>query len=125
CRAMACVATPLLFNVVVLRSKAQVKALSLVLSRNKELGNFIRRLWVEGGYRPPMHIILQYSPNVSDLFVSLDIYSSDNTNGLCKGLQLINLARFVLRDRRSLENKMVSQLLDALSQSITKWDRLV
>jgi hypothetical protein len=75
-----------------------------------------------------MHTILKCSPNISDLFLSLAIYSSDNTSGLCKGLSLINPTRLLLLDSergRSLENKVVSQLLDALSKSIPKWDRLV
>ncbi|KAJ7878518.1 hypothetical protein B0H14DRAFT_2711359 [Mycena olivaceomarginata] len=73
-----------------------------------------------------MLAILKHSPNISDLFVSLEIYSTDNTNGLCKGLELINPTTLILRERRGklVENKMVSQLLDALSKSIPKWDRL-
>ncbi|KAJ7348829.1 hypothetical protein DFH08DRAFT_998014 [Mycena albidolilacea] len=124
CKSWLRVATPLLYNTVVLRSKAQAKALSVILSGNEQLGQFIKKLRVEGGYGLPMHIILKCTPNVSDLFLSLEIYSSDNTNGLCKGLALINPARLILRDIEHLENKTVSQLSDALSKSITKWDRL-
>ncbi|KAJ7348805.1 hypothetical protein DFH08DRAFT_1079253 [Mycena albidolilacea] len=127
CKSWLRVATPLLYNVVILRSKAQAKALSVALSGNEQLGQFIKKLRVEGGYGPPMHTILKCSPNISDLFLSLAIYSSDNTSGLCKGLSLINPTRLILRDsegRKSLVNKMVSQLLDALSKSIPKWDRL-
>ncbi|KAJ7694487.1 hypothetical protein B0H14DRAFT_3043906 [Mycena olivaceomarginata] len=100
CKSWLRVATPLLYNVVILRSKAQAKALSLALSGNEELGQFIKKL---------------------------RIYSTDNTNGLCKGLELINPTTLILRERRGklVENKMVSQLLDALSKSIPKWDRLV
>jgi hypothetical protein len=128
CKSWLRVATPLLYNTVVLRSKAQAKALSVALSGNEQLGQFIKKLRVEGGYGQPMHTILKCSPNISDLFLSLAIYSSDNTSGLCKGLSLINPTRLILRDSergRSLENKVVSQLLDALSKSIPKWDRLV
>ncbi|KAJ7715936.1 hypothetical protein B0H14DRAFT_3901504 [Mycena olivaceomarginata] len=106
---------------------AQAKALSVALAGNKQLGQFIKKLRVEGGYGQPMHTILKCSPNISDLFLSLAIYSSDNTSGLCKGLSLINPTRLILLDSergRSLENKVVSQLLDALSKSIPKWDRL-
>ncbi|KAJ7896790.1 hypothetical protein B0H14DRAFT_2678766 [Mycena olivaceomarginata] len=126
CKSWLRVATPLLYNVVILRSKAQAKALSLALSGNEELGQFIKKLRVEGGYGAPMLAILKHSPNISDLFVSLEIYSTDNTNGLCKGLELINPTTLILRERRGklVENKMVSQLLDALSKSIPKWDRL-
>jgi hypothetical protein len=127
CKSWLRVATPLLYNVVILRSKAQAKALSLSLAGNKVLGKFIKKLRVEGGYGAPMLTILQCSPNISDLFVSLEIYSSDNTNGLCKGLQLLNPTRLILWDLsfRPLENKMVSQLVDALAKSISQWDRLV
>ncbi|KAJ7334896.1 hypothetical protein DFH08DRAFT_1083415 [Mycena albidolilacea] len=126
CKSWLRVATPLLYNVVILRSKAQAKALSLALAGNKMLGKFIKKLRVEGGYGAPMLTILQCSPNISDLFVSLEIYSSDNTNGLCKGLQLLNPTRLILWDLsfRPLENKMVSQLVDALAKSISQWDRL-
>ncbi|KAJ6515264.1 hypothetical protein C8R45DRAFT_955864 [Mycena sanguinolenta] len=126
CKSWLRVATPLLYNVVVLRSKAQAKALSLALSQNPDLGRFIKKLRVEGGYGPPMRIILQCAPNITDLFLSLVIYSSDNTSGLCKGLPLINPTRLILRDliHRPLENKMISQLTEALIQSLSKWDRL-
>ncbi|KAJ7237746.1 hypothetical protein B0H12DRAFT_1138520 [Mycena haematopus] len=126
CKPWLRVATPLLYNTVVLRSKAQAKALSVALSGNKELGHFIRKLRVEGGYGPPMHIILQCSPNISDLFLSFILYSSDNTSGLCKGLRLINPTRLILTDLmyKPLENKMISHLVEALVDSISKWDRL-
>ncbi|KAJ7896796.1 hypothetical protein B0H14DRAFT_2233645, partial [Mycena olivaceomarginata] len=50
CKSWLRIATPLLYNVVILRSKAQVKALSLALAGNKVLGKFIKKLRVEGGY---------------------------------------------------------------------------
>ncbi|KAJ7156524.1 hypothetical protein C8R43DRAFT_883883, partial [Mycena crocata] len=72
CKAWLRVATPLLYNVVVLRSKAQAAALCQTLSKNNELGQFIRKLRVEGGYGSPMHKILQFAPNISDLLYCLD-----------------------------------------------------
>ncbi|KAF7359036.1 F-box domain-containing protein [Mycena sanguinolenta] len=126
CKSWLRVATPLLYNIVVLRSKAQAKALSVALSGNKELGQFIKKLRVEGGYGSPIQIILQCSPNISDLFLSLVIYSSDNTSGLCKGLELVNPTRLILQDqpRKPLQNKMTSQLVETLIRVIPKWDRL-
>ncbi|KAF8211719.1 hypothetical protein K438DRAFT_56853 [Mycena galopus ATCC 62051] len=126
CKSWLRVATPLLYGVVILRSKAQAKALSVVLSKNKQLGQFIKKLRVEGGFGMPMQIVLQCSPNISDLFLSFEIYSSDNTSGLCKGLRLINPTRLILRDYKlkSRENKMLCQLLESLSEAISKWDRL-
>ncbi|KAK7063570.1 F-box domain-containing protein, partial [Favolaschia claudopus] len=126
CKSWLRVATPLLYNVVVVRSKAQAKALSIALSGNQQLGLFIKKLRVEGGFGTPMHAVLKFSPNISDLFLSFDIFSSDNTSGLCKGLPLINPTRLILwtSSRKTLENKMLLQLLQSLSDAIAKWDNL-
>ncbi|KAJ7119096.1 hypothetical protein C8R44DRAFT_188691 [Mycena epipterygia] len=126
CKAWLRVSTPLLYNVVILRSKAQTKALAQTLSKNQELGQFIKKLRVEGGYGAPMATILKYSPNISDLFISFEIWASDKTDGLCKGLSLINPMRVILRDSeyKQLNNKMVANLEDALTVAISKWDRL-
>ncbi|KAJ7863379.1 hypothetical protein B0H13DRAFT_2354214 [Mycena leptocephala] len=47
CKSWLRVATPLLYNVVILRSKAHAKGLSLALSTNNLLGQFIKKLRVE------------------------------------------------------------------------------
>ncbi|KAK7063583.1 F-box domain-containing protein [Favolaschia claudopus] len=126
CKSWLRVATPLLYNVVIVRSKAQAKALSIALSGNKQLGLFIKKLRVEGGFGTPMHAVFKCSPNISDLFLSFDIFSSDNTSGLCKGLPLINPTRLILwtSSRKTLENKMLLQLLQSLADAIAKWDNL-
>ena len=126
CKSWLRVATPLLYRIVILRSKAQAKALGVALTENNDLGRFIKKLRVEGGYGSPMYTILRHSPNISDLFLTLEIYSDDNTNGLCQGLQLINPTRLILRDSpQPLKNRMVLQLLNALPQAISQWDHLV
>ncbi|KAJ7651135.1 hypothetical protein FB45DRAFT_732177, partial [Roridomyces roridus] len=71
CKDWLRVATPLLYSVVVLRSKAQAMALASVLKANPEFGRFIKKLRVEGGYGPSMHAILKSAPNITDLFLSL------------------------------------------------------
>ncbi|KAJ7052213.1 hypothetical protein C8F01DRAFT_1033394, partial [Mycena amicta] len=130
CKSWLRVATPLLYNVVILRSKAQAKALSNALSnaskKHQDLGRFIRKLRVEGGYGAAMHVILKLSPNVIDLFLSLDIWSPDTTDGLCKGLKLISPTRLILRDvqHRGPNNKMVVSLANALVEAIPKWNNL-
>ncbi|KAJ7490972.1 hypothetical protein FB451DRAFT_628605 [Mycena latifolia] len=126
CKSWLRVATPLLYNVVILRSKAQAKALGQALTDNKGLGQFIRKLRVEGAYGAPMGIILKSSPNISDLFLSFEIYATDNTNGLCMGLPFINPTRVILREleHKPAGNKMTLNLEDALTKVISKWDRL-
>ncbi|KAJ7184574.1 hypothetical protein C8R46DRAFT_463476 [Mycena filopes] len=126
CKSWLRVATPLLYNVVVIRSKAQAKALGLVLAKNTLLGPFIRKIRVEGGYGAPMGTILKCSPNITDLFMTLEVWASDSTSGLCKGLPLINPARLILQfdRRRRSANQMATNLQDALVKSILKWERL-
>ncbi|KAJ7207498.1 hypothetical protein GGX14DRAFT_698178 [Mycena pura] len=127
CKSWLRVATPLLYNVVILRSKAQAKALARALSGNTDLGRFIKKLRVEGGYGPAMHTVLQCVPNVSDLLLSLEIYSSDSTDGLCKGLRLINPTRLILRDNinKPMTNKMAMKLVNALAEAILNWKCLL
>ncbi|KAJ7147749.1 hypothetical protein C8R46DRAFT_541262 [Mycena filopes] len=125
CKSWLRVATPLLYNVVVIRSKAQAKALGLVLAKNALLGPFIRKLRVEGGYGAPMGTILKCSPNITDLCMTLEIWATDNPSGLCKGLPLISPERLILHgDRRRGTNKMATSLQEALLRSIPKWKRL-
>ncbi|KAJ7630254.1 hypothetical protein FB45DRAFT_747309, partial [Roridomyces roridus] len=65
--------TSLLYNVVILRTTAKANALSNVLLNNPEIGPFIRKLRVEGGFGSAMLRILGNSPNITDLFLSLII----------------------------------------------------
>ncbi|KAJ7684349.1 hypothetical protein DFH06DRAFT_4863 [Mycena polygramma] len=127
CKAWLRVATPLLYHVVVLRSKAQAKALSIAVSKNTLLGGFIRKLRVEGGYGGPMGVILKCAPNISDLYVTFQLWSSDNADGLVKGLPLINPTRLILQDlhdSRRVSNKVALAFEQTLVKTIPKWDRL-
>ncbi|KAJ7214044.1 hypothetical protein GGX14DRAFT_618174 [Mycena pura] len=93
-------------------SKAQAKALACALSANVDLGCFIKKLRVEGGYGAPMLTILQRAPNVSDLYLSFEIWTPDTTDELCRGLCLINPSRFILRKvprKGGPKNRMVSK----------------
>ncbi|KAJ7061332.1 hypothetical protein C8F01DRAFT_1057881 [Mycena amicta] len=122
------VATPLLYNTVVLRSKAQAKALERALSENPVLGQFIKQLRVEGGYGAPMHRILKLSPNISHLYLTLVIPSGDSTDGLCKGLALISPTSFILYDTihipHQAKNKMARNLVTAIVDAIPGWQML-
>ncbi|KAJ7177652.1 hypothetical protein C8R46DRAFT_810000, partial [Mycena filopes] len=71
CKDWLRVATPLLYNIVVLRSRSQANALEKVLASHPEFGAFIRKLRLEGGYGMAMHTILKAAPNVTDVFLTL------------------------------------------------------
>ncbi|KAJ7106880.1 hypothetical protein C8R43DRAFT_1114319 [Mycena crocata] len=129
CKDWLRVATPLLYNVVVLRSKAQAAALQKVLRKNESFGRFIKKLRVEGGYGMAMHTILASAPNITDLHLSLSIWSSDSTEGLCKGLPLVNPHRVIVVDpilnlRKVVTNQHQTALSKALFRCIAEWDNL-
>ncbi|KAK7048814.1 F-box domain-containing protein [Favolaschia claudopus] len=112
------------------RRPLHAKALSVALSGNKELGQFIKKLrLVEGGYGPLMYTILQYAPNITDILLSLQLYSADDTTGLCNGLKLISPIRLILwngqLEYNFRDNKMISQLVNTICQCIPQWNRLL
>ncbi|KAJ7611972.1 hypothetical protein DFH06DRAFT_1243803 [Mycena polygramma] len=126
CRSWLRVATPLLYAVVILRSKAQVRAFHAALQSTPSLGPLVKKPRVEGGFGNVMHQILQTTPNVSDILLSLQIHSSDSSAGLALGLPLINPTRLIILDDPSnpLKNKAVVQLMVALKIRVPKWTHL-
>ncbi|KAJ7224657.1 hypothetical protein GGX14DRAFT_491444 [Mycena pura] len=126
CKTWFRVATPLLYNVVILRTSAQSEAIQTVLKAHPEIGSFIKKLRVEGGFGDAMHTILKSAPNITDLFLTLSIWGSGNVRGLCSGLPLINPRRVIIDDdeKRPKKNKFVTELFETLIELIPKWDRL-
>ncbi|KAF7295859.1 Isocitrate dehydrogenase [Mycena chlorophos] len=126
CKTWLRVATPILYNVVVIRSKAQAAALAVVLSQTEhDLGRYVKKLRIEGAYGPAVQTVLQHMPNVAHLFISFDFHTTDNPVGLCRGLPLINPTRLIVHDNYiGRTNKMKKQLLDAFDECIPKWDKL-
>ncbi|KAJ7479976.1 hypothetical protein B0H11DRAFT_2026025 [Mycena galericulata] len=125
CKAWLRVSTPLLYNVVVVRSRAQARALEAALKSNKDLGAFIKKLRVEGGYGSTMKTILKCSPNITDLVISLAIWSSDSVSGLCQGLDLIDPVRLIIHDVEEPGNNQQNlRLVQTLIGRIHRWNRL-
>ncbi|KAF7331555.1 hypothetical protein MKEN_00034700 [Mycena kentingensis (nom. inval.)] len=126
CKAWLRVATPLLYNTVVIRSKAQAAALQTALRGNTQLGAFIKKLRVEGGFGAPMRGILQLAQNITDLFLVVSVWSSDPTTGLCTGLASINPRRLIIRDTNETgPNKQNKELVKKVSECIkTRWSNL-
>ncbi|KAJ7042785.1 hypothetical protein C8F04DRAFT_54250 [Mycena alexandri] len=125
CKSWLRVSTPLLYNTVILRSKAQAQALAATLKHNPDLGTFIKRLRVEGGFAISMLKILQSSPNITDLFLSLDFASGDNACGLCRGLPLVDPIRVTINKiAPTRESPNARKLLEALQECIPAWANL-
>ncbi|KAJ6466370.1 hypothetical protein C8R45DRAFT_1021457 [Mycena sanguinolenta] len=122
------VATPLLYNTVILRSKGQAQALAVVLSANPALGKYIRKLRLEGGYAISMLKILKASPNISDIFLCIDIQAPDNPCGLCRGLQLIEPVRVIIYGGGGSRHPYLfpegHKLVEKLRTCVPTWKRL-
>ncbi|KAJ7445259.1 hypothetical protein FB451DRAFT_1433324 [Mycena latifolia] len=126
CKSWLRVASPLLYSTVIIRSKAQAQALQRALQSVPQLGRFVKKLRVEGGFGMAMHKILQSTPNVSDILVSLQLPAADPPSGLASGLPLINPTRLIILDEHYLfvKNKAVSKLIDTLETCVVKWTNL-
>ncbi|KAJ7222592.1 hypothetical protein GGX14DRAFT_664369 [Mycena pura] len=125
CKAWLRVATPLLYNVVVIRSRAQAEALEDTLKSNTPLGAFIKKLRIEGGYGSTMRTILKCSPNIDDFVLSLAIWSSDGVSGLCQGLEFIDPIRLFVHDEDEPgNNKQNIRLTEQLATCLQTWTRL-
>ncbi|KAJ7139304.1 hypothetical protein C8R44DRAFT_764202, partial [Mycena epipterygia] len=88
------------------------------LRKKKDLGSFIKKLRVEGGFGSSMHYILKSSPNIQDLYLSLQICAPDTASGLVLGLPLFNPTRLILFDdaAHTQKNKSVMQLAKVLEE---------
>ncbi|EPQ50626.1 hypothetical protein GLOTRDRAFT_141424 [Gloeophyllum trabeum ATCC 11539] len=133
CKQWLRVATPLLFEVVILRSSGQAKALARVLRANKQFGQFIRMLRVEGGFGMAMQTIISAAPKVRDLYLTFSQSSSDNVQGLCNALPSINPCRLFIHEsveslqggKHVLDNAKTRDLTDAVCRCIRmNWTNL-
>ncbi|KAJ7160940.1 hypothetical protein C8R46DRAFT_1106018 [Mycena filopes] len=137
CKSWLRVSTPLLYNTVILRSKAQAQALAATLKENPDFGRFVKRLRVEGGFAIAMLKILQSSPNITDVFLSMDIISGDNACGLCRGLALLDPVRVTVDHisqkqlgglrwwwRPAALSQNAKKLVEKLEECIPAWENL-
>ncbi|KAJ7879678.1 hypothetical protein B0H13DRAFT_2051131 [Mycena leptocephala] len=71
-------------------------------------------------------IIFSNLPNINDLVLSLQLYSSDSSVGLISGLPLINPKRVIVVDHGDniLKNQHVEGLVGAILDCVTDWSNL-
>ncbi|KAF9447883.1 hypothetical protein P691DRAFT_775816 [Macrolepiota fuliginosa MF-IS2] len=128
CKDWLRVATPLLYSVVVLRSKAQMQALESAIKLTPILATFIKKLRVESGYCVSLSAILKGAKNLTDLCLSMEVYSSDNVSAICKSFAFIHPRRLIIYDlqsyRKGHQNQKAQQLVKTIQEYITKWDKL-
>ncbi|KAJ7849405.1 hypothetical protein B0H14DRAFT_2156998, partial [Mycena olivaceomarginata] len=58
------------YCIIILRTIAQAEALQAALTTNKDLGSFIKKLRVEGGFGNAMHTIPECTPNLTDVYLT-------------------------------------------------------
>jgi hypothetical protein len=126
CKRWMNIAIPLLYRVVILRSKAQACALERVLREHHEFGIYINKLRLEGSYGAAMRTIITSAPNITDLCISLDVRASDSVKGLCSSLSLINPRCLILLDSpEKRANGPLKELASKIKDCLKTWTNIV
>ncbi|KAH7106608.1 hypothetical protein BKA62DRAFT_300420 [Auriculariales sp. MPI-PUGE-AT-0066] len=126
CKRWMRVGTPALYHTVVLRSMAQAKALASALRRCPDFGTYIRRLRVEGSYGEYIWQAVKTAPHITELCLSLTVYSDVNVGGMVKTIAMLNPTRVILTvsPEKKIKNKNQDALIAALCKGIKKWSRM-
>ncbi|EJD35471.1 hypothetical protein AURDEDRAFT_188726 [Auricularia subglabra TFB-10046 SS5] len=126
CKRWMRVATPLLYETVILRSTAQAAALAVVLKANKDFGRFIKKLRVEGGFGQGVQKIISASPNITDFCMTLHLWADDNVKGMCAAMPSMNPRRLVIISLNSgMRNNASTRLAtQTLCDCIASWSKL-
>ncbi|KAF8311429.1 uncharacterized protein EI90DRAFT_968466 [Cantharellus anzutake] len=120
CRRWNCVARSPIYFTIILSTVTQARCLGRTLSDQPYLGNYIRKLLFNGGFGATAHRILQATPHITHLCLSLAIRSSDSTRGLCKAIQYIQPRSVRLNDSNNVHNNTHSRALVAAICSCMK-----
>ncbi|KAH7106602.1 hypothetical protein BKA62DRAFT_766131 [Auriculariales sp. MPI-PUGE-AT-0066] len=126
CKRWMRVGTPALYHTVVLRSMAQAKALASALRRCPDFGTYIRRLRVEGSYGEYIWQAVKTAPHITELCLSLTVYSDVKVDGMVKSIAMLNPTRVILTvsPEKKIKNKNQDALIAALCKGIKKWSRM-
>ena len=97
CKRWMRVSTPLLYECVVIRTRAQAYALRLALTRHPEFGRFIRRLRLEGVFGEYLDAeVFEKMQGVKQLCFTFSFSSLNNIAGLQRAFEVFNPERVVL-----------------------------
>ncbi|CAK5278402.1 unnamed protein product [Mycena citricolor] len=129
CKSWLRVATPLLYHTVVLRSIAQAQSLAITLTSNPDLGRFIKKLRVEGGFGSWMKTVLENSKHLTDIWLIICcLEDCEDVSGLRCGLRYINPVRLILfHCSRAYHGDTATHvsLLGSFKTALKGWKRLV
>ncbi|TRM68539.1 hypothetical protein BD626DRAFT_117931 [Schizophyllum amplum] len=131
CKDWLRVGTPLLYHTVILRSTAQAQALDSALMRTPELGKFIRRLRLEGGFGFYVQGVCAIARNIEALALPFDYAAKDSTSGIQNALPTMDLKYLVMIPSYRItctssfpSNKNTDALNASVHEMIPRWKRL-
>ena len=127
CKRWMRIATPLLYQTVILRSTAQAQVLAAVLKNNKGFGDFIRKLRVEGAFGVSVGKIIQAAPNITDFCMTLKLFSDDRVTSMCKAMPQMDPTRVIVIavSGNNKSNASTREATDALRKCLKSWPRVV
>jgi F-box-like len=128
CKAWLRVATPLLYETVILRSKAQAQALALALQGNPDLDRFVKKARIEGGYGDDILKIFKRCPSLRDLWISAALWSNKSVAGYSKAFHHINPQKLIVFDdpMQEKDSKIRKAVYSGLGEAaLSDWTDLV
>ncbi|KAF8590410.1 hypothetical protein K439DRAFT_150540 [Ramaria rubella] len=123
CKRWLRVATPLLYEVVVLRSIAQAQSIVDSFIRNRTFALYVKKIRLEGAYSCLWEVFRRCS-SLHTIFLTLDLYAGVTVTGLCRSLLVINPTCVILQDKSDTNNVKVKQVFAALLRAIPLWTNL-
>ncbi|EJD37699.1 hypothetical protein AURDEDRAFT_108060, partial [Auricularia subglabra TFB-10046 SS5] len=120
------VATPPLYETVIIRSTAQAHALARALQNEEDFGRYIKKIRFEGAYADSVSKIVSKAPNITDFCFTLTVWSDASVRGLTRALRMVNPARVILTlaPAKAIKNVKHAELLAQLCSSIPTWSNL-
>ncbi|EJD36866.1 hypothetical protein AURDEDRAFT_174034 [Auricularia subglabra TFB-10046 SS5] len=125
CKRWSRIATPLVYNTVVLRRSSHAQALAWALHARPEFWQFVRRLRIEGGFGAPVGKVLQAAVQLRKLHLSLDLTSKDNVKAMCKALSSVNPSHLSLSARfRGFDIASITAVVQGIHEAAKSWNDL-
>jgi hypothetical protein len=135
CKKWLRVATPLLYEAVVIRTHTQLHALALALCATDSpayLGAFVRRLRFEACVAPFLDRVVRRTPNVHTLLIGLDVNTENGFHtfpypsaGVREALKSLRVKRLMLKREKYAKNGRVAEMIWLLEGAIKRWNSLV
>jgi hypothetical protein len=128
CRSWHSSAFSSFYRTVILSTVVHARHFARILSGHPNLGNHVRKIFFNGGFGATTACkILQATPRLTHLHLSLAIKSLDSTQGLCKTLHCVQPRSLRLSDfNNTHDNIHTRSLLRAICSCMKgKWTRLV